>query len=595
MTSSVSIGTDLEQRIQDACRIDDAWGFVEHAMTTVRLSGSDDEERSIRYLTERLDQWGVDYQAYRPTTFISWPLKATLRVVGQDGFSVTAKNPSMSVSTNGVEQEADLVYLPTGYAKDVTDIFSTGEIADVDISGKVVITEGLPMPAKVEELTSRGAVAAVFVGPGERIHEGICTTIWGSPDLDTLDRQPRIPILAVNRSEGDNLIECAKASGARVAFSTNLDTRWRQIPVLEATIPGKVLSDEFILLHAHLDSWHFGIGDNATGDALLLELVRVFQQFQNELVRTIKIVWWSGHSHGRYAGSTWYADTFAIDLAENCVAQINCDSPGCRWATTYTNVMWHEEAEGLAAQTIRDVTGVDPTWARPLRAGDYSFFNLGITGFFMLSSTMTEEHREELGYYPVGGCGGNIAWHTEDDVLEIADRDTLIRDIRLYATALIRAANAAVPPFDFRRTAASIAGTLAKYQDTAGDRFEFSLALREVDRLNDALSRFYERIEGLDGIEPTDERARSATGTLIGLGRLLIPVNYAREGRFHQDPAENIPALPDLAPVQTLAAAEPGSHRYHAAQISLQRGVNRLIFALRRATDLVEGRGVVVE
>ena len=92
---------------------------------------------------------------YTPTTFISWPLKATLRLIGDDGFAVHAKNPSMSVST-GKEREGNLIYLPTGYAKDVTDIFSTGEIADVvDIAGKVVITEGLPMPAKVEEMTNR--------------------------------------------------------------------------------------------------------------------------------------------------------------------------------------------------------------------------------------------------------------------------------------------------------------------------------------------------------------------------------------------------------------------------------------------------------
>ena len=26
---------------------------------------------------------------------------------------------------------------------------------------------------------------------------------------------------------------------------------------------------------------------------------------------------------------------FALDLDESCVAQINCDSPGCRWAETF--------------------------------------------------------------------------------------------------------------------------------------------------------------------------------------------------------------------------------------------------------------------
>ena len=38
-----------------------------------------------------------------------------------------------------------------------------------------------------------------------------------------------------------------------------------------------------------------------------------------------------------------------------------------------------------------------------------------------------------MGYYPVGGCGANIAWHTENDTLEIADKDNLMRDLRVYA------------------------------------------------------------------------------------------------------------------------------------------------------------------
>jgi len=101
-----------------------------------------------------------------------------------------------------------------------------------------------------------------------------------------------------------------------VSVSTSLDTGWRRIPVLVAEIPGNRVPDEFVLLHGHLDSWHVGVGDNATGDATMLELARVFWQHRDDLTRTVRIAWWSGHSHGRYAGSTWYADTFGIEYAD---------------------------------------------------------------------------------------------------------------------------------------------------------------------------------------------------------------------------------------------------------------------------------------
>src|SRR5690606_3655902 len=126
----------------------------------------------------------------------------------------------------------------------------------------------------------------------------------------------------------------------------------------------------------------------------------------------------------------WYADTFGIDLGLNCVAQINCDSPGCRWTTTYNELTCMSEAEPLVDATIQDLTGITPQTERPPRAGDYSFNPIGITSYMMLSSTMSEEKRQELGYYRVGGCGGNIAWHTENDTMEIADRENLLRDMK---------------------------------------------------------------------------------------------------------------------------------------------------------------------
>jgi hypothetical protein len=277
------------------------------------------------------------------------------------------------------------------------------------------------------------------------------------------------------------------------------------------------------------------------------------------------------------------------------VAQVNCDSPGCRWATVYSDIMWTEEADPLARAAIRDVTGEEARWARPLRAGDYSFSNIGISSMFMLSSTMPEELRKEKGYYAVGGCGGNIAWHTEDDTLEIADRDNLRRDIALYATVVCRLANAAVPPFDFRLTVEQFRQTLDDYQQQAGERFDFSSAQADLDDLRRALGNFYAHVVALVARDPADAEARRASQIQRKLARILIPVNYARQGRFWQDPAQNVPPLPDLFLVGKLAAAEEGSHEARAARVSLQRGLNRLRWALRQARQVVESGSVVGE
>lgn len=579
---------ELEALFLGSISLDEPWALVESFTTLTRLSGSEDEAIAVKYVTDRLDAFGVDYIVHNPKCLISLPGPATLRTVGEGSRPFTVKTPSFSPHTNGEEIVAELVYVRGQQAGGITDLFGAQRAADEeqDLRGKIVITEGMGISARGVNLKVSGALAAIFVNPGERIHEGITTTTWGSPDLDSLGRTPPVPIITINGPEGQQLIEMAQREHIQVALSNKVEVEWREIPIVVAEIAGSQVPEEFVLFHGHLDSWHVGIGDNATGDATLLELARVFQSNRDRLVRSVRFAWWSGHSHGRYAGSTWYADAFAIDLMENCVSHINCDSPGCRWATVYDNVMWMAEAAELAQASIRDVTGLEATGLRPLRAGDCSFNNIGIPLYFMLSSTMPADLLAEKGYYPVGGCGANIAWHTEDDTLEIADRDNLLRDMQVYATALLRTLNAPVHPFDYRAAVDDIRSHLDRYAEAAGTSFDFSPSFRELERLRVSLDKLYAHIEA---VPPADAASAGAINAVQrALGRELISVSYSRDGRFRQDSASTTPPLPDLQPATMLADLSPDAEIANVIRVHLTRGQNRLTWACRNATLAVE-------
>jgi hypothetical protein len=367
---------------------------------------------------------------------------------------------------------------------------------------------------------------------------------------------------------------------------TEVTEGWFRSPVPVVTIPGTDEPDAFVLLHGHYDSWDFGIGDNAVGDATLLEVARVLWQHRNRLKRSVRIAWWPGHSTGRYAGSTWFADRFAIDLYEHCIAQVNCDSPGCRWATEYNGISWMDETEAFAQSVIHAVAGKDARGERPHQAGDYSFNNIGISSFFMLLSTMPDDLREKKGYYGVGGCGANIEWHTEEDLIHIADRDILLTDMRIYLAATMAAANATIAPFDFRRTIRGFEETLERYQAAAGTRFDFTPARDAVQELTAALRDFDEFCADLSNESVTSEPARRANRAVRRLARLLVPVNYTRRPAFFHDPAESIPPLPDLHPATQLdstPASEVGFVLTH-----LTRGRNRLVAALRDARRVLQ-------
>ncbi|MEZ4523661.1 MAG: M28 family peptidase [Thermomicrobiales bacterium] len=573
-----------EAAILDDISIDEPWALLEEFSQLTRLSGSEDEERAAKYITSKLDEFGVGYQVHHPTTLISLPGPATLKTLGEDGREYRVKTTAFSPNTGGEERTAELVYVPGQQVTSMTELFGEQRnAADIDLAGKVVMTEGLGIAARGFDLAESGAIAALFINPGENIHEGITTTTWGSPDLDSDGRTAPIPILTINNPDGQELISKLSEGKVEVTFSNQVDTGWREIPVIVAEIKGNRQPEDFVLFHGHLDSWHVGIGDNATGDATLLELARVFQKHQDKLDRSLRIAWWSGHSHGRYAGSTWYADAYALDLMANCVSHINCDSPGCRWATVYEGVSWMSEAEGFCQAVIRDVTGQDSSGeGHVLRAGDCSFNNLGITTYFMLSSTMPDDLREEKGYYPVGGCGANIAWHTEDDTMEIADRDNLLRDMKVYATAVFRSLNSPVAPFDYRATVTELSDAVNQYQGAAGEAFDFGESRAALELLRLALNDFYTSLAGGEDAESADLRRANAAQRAIG--RTLVSLGYTRDGRFRQDPATAIPTLPDLAVARDLENAT--EHERHLIINSLVRGQNRLVWETGQAAQI---------
>jgi N-acetylated-alpha-linked acidic dipeptidase len=551
-----------ERAVVESVRLDDAWALVEEFAELVRESGTEDERRAVRAITSRLEAWGVPHTVHEPVCLISLPRAARLTVAGR---AYAAKTPSMARSTSPEGKTARLVYERRAFAEEPDEIFAAAP-GEADVAGKFVVTEGFPMPGTVVQLEERGASGVVCISPGDRIHEGICTPVWGSPDLSTYPRKPAIPVVSVSRSDGSAIVEQAKAGGVEATIVAEHEEGWVPIPVVVAEIAGAVEPERFILLHGHLDSWHVGVGDNATGDATLLEVARVLHEHREWLPRSVRVAWWSGHSHGRYAGSTWYADEYALDLERNCICHVNCDSPGCRDADAFEDVCWSAELEDFARGAIRDFTGLPAEGRPPLRAGDISFQNLGIPTFFMLSSTMPAELKRERGLYAVGGCGGNVEWHTEADTLEIADRERLLRDIRLYAGAVFRAAARPLHPLDLRKTVAQIDEAASAYGEPV-----------DLQPLRVGLEALYESATRVETIED----ARPFNDALLEIARELNRVLYAREGPYRQDPALDAPLLPELA----AAARAAGTVSNGVLQTELRRARNRLEGALQRAAE----------
>jgi len=84
-----------------------------------------------------------------------------------------------------------------------------------------------------------------------------------------------------------------------------------------AELPGTdpVLRDEVVMIGAHLDSWHTGVGatDNADGSTTVIEAMRILRAIGARPRRTIRMALWSGEEQGLLGSKAWVAEHLAGD------------------------------------------------------------------------------------------------------------------------------------------------------------------------------------------------------------------------------------------------------------------------------------------
>ncbi|HME25023.1 MAG TPA: M28 family peptidase [Acetobacteraceae bacterium] len=104
----------------------------------------------------------------------------------------------------------------------------------------------------------------------------------------------------------------ARAAGARRTAAGDSacggGQRLAATPILVAELDGPDPDGPFVLYSGHNDTWYYGVMDNGAANATMLELARLLAPQREKWRRGLRLWFWSGHSHERYSGSTWYAE-----------------------------------------------------------------------------------------------------------------------------------------------------------------------------------------------------------------------------------------------------------------------------------------------
>jgi len=553
-------------RMTDEVSVPELWRHLEAIAATVRLSGTPGEAAAFDHAENELGKFGFVVNRYEAEALIGYPISSMLAVQSPETFEIHCNGYALTPATNGDGVTGELIHVGSSLSTSYDGY---------DAHGKIVVVDGIAIEDAALAAARAGAIGQIFINP-DRIHEMCISPVWGTPTPETARLLPSVPAVGINRIDGDRLKSLLAAGPVTVRLSTTPYRAWTKIPTLTADLPGSD-DDSFVLFSGHIDSWHYGAMDNGTANATQLEVGRLLAERRNELRRGVRIAFWSGHSHGRYAGSTWYADAFWHDLHERCVCHVNIDSVGAKGATILDGTSSMASTYPFAQSVLKETAGADLRYHRKGRSSDQSFWGHGIPAIFGALSLRPGSGEDAAVAEIFGGESLGWWWHTTEDLIDKIDPDFLKRDAGIYAETLWRLCAEERLPFDPAAEADEIASAAERYQDASGGSLDLGATVATAQELVSAIRAA--RIEALP--------AAAANDLTSALCRLLIPVNYTRNGPFHHDLAVETKPLPGLIEAGSLPSLDRASDDWHFHHASLARERNRVEHALRTALRLI--------
>lgn len=535
-----------------------------------RNSGSIDELKAFKYIESTLRSFGIKTSLKFHDAFISLPLKSELLI---DGVSFPCITTSMSGATGEDGVSLNLLYIEDNMLLD-DPLF--------DCTGKALIIHGFAERGIVQKAMIKGAKGCIFIN-GEYVHNMIVSPVWGNPTRKTIHEIPRLYILNVAQNAGMKIIEAAKEQ-KQAHITTRLDEGWRKIPSLIADIEGEEDSDQYILFSGHVDSWHYGAMDNGTANAVMIEVARIISQYP--LRRSLKVAFWSGHSHGRYAGSAHYYDQNFHEIYDNCLLHVNVDSVGAKGATIVTEGNIMALTKKIAAEVIKEETG-QTFKGKPFgRSGDQSFWGAGVPSAFMgFSGQPMKNPPEKLDtYYMIkqfnngpDSSGFGWWWHTTEDTFDKIDESILERDAKVYLSFVYRCCHDKLIPLDIHSGVEELKGFIENYMKLAQDSVN-------TEKLKHYFNEFYQLTDKvITKIKQSKEDDIQKNNELIkSISRVVVRLMQVNISEFEPDPALPLPPVPLLASIHELKDYNRNDKAYFMLVTEIQRRVNQVSFILKQ-------------
>ena len=533
-----------------------------------RYTGHPDGEAAVDYIVKRLEEYKVPYERLSYDAYVSLPIDACVDVITPEKKSIYAIAHVYSGEARNLC--APLFYDKLSEQKSLSQKEQKARFAA--FKGKIVLTRSSG-GSFAKMAAEAGAAGVIHFWPsGEKwVHHGTAGNVWGTPVPRDLDQFCFLPFVDMTKGDGEYLLNLLRNGPVKVALNIKMDMGVRRTSMPVATIPGA--SKKYVLISGHYDSWYEGITDNAASDAIMLDFARVFMKHRKELKRTVKIAWWSGHSDGRYAGSTWYFDNNWTDLNENCVAHINIDLAGCKNADQIRARTTLMEGREFTDSVIREFTGYEPKPYIPMvRGADQSFWGVHVPITIMPKYEPLPENCDFC--CPSGGAW----WHTEADTIDKLDEKIMIRDAKLNAAMACRILNAKHVPVNIPGFICEMEKFLNGIEAELSEDFVISPVFSALEELKKTASDFCRKYITLPD---SDSILKKTAGE-------LVRVTYTMCSPYYEDPASAELPFQGLRNACGVTRTNTDDDMFLFIQTDFIRQRNRLVNSFKNVAEIMK-------
>ncbi|RZK82267.1 MAG: Zn-dependent exopeptidase M28 [Pedobacter sp.] len=408
-----------------------AYGTLKEATEKIghRLTGSANGAKAEEYAYNLFKSYGLEVK-YQPFEVESWSRISNDTKIG-DAPAKLQKVATVALAHSPVNAyvTGELVDMGNGleqdYEKDAGKV--KGKIALVYLGvlpGSPVGTSSLHRSEKTAIATKHGAIGIIIING---VKGGVLLTGTASVTGKLIP----IPAVCIGLEDGMTVKEKLKNIKQYASLKmTNFSGMIKARNVI-ATVKGKDVAGDKIVVGGHLDSWDLATGaiDNGIGSFAILDMARTFRQLKLTTKRTVEFVLFMGEEQG-LLGSKAYVDAAT---KTNTLSQI-------RFMLNYDMT---NDPKGFSTSR-KEMKDLFTAWGSQISKLDTGFKNLFVAG-----AGLHSDHQPFMlqGIPTGGGTGGKLPnnsgpfYHSDGDVFKLVDEQGLKNTVRYSAMLTYAIAN----------------------------------------------------------------------------------------------------------------------------------------------------------